>query len=54
MGEAATSAVELMVGIGCIVAAIPAIRRRRVRLLGATFAVAGAVATGHAVWAFVS
>lgn len=54
MSEAATSAVELTVGIGCIVGAIPAIRKAHLRLLGGTFAVAGAVAIAHAVWALMT
>ena len=49
MADAATSIVELLVGIGCLVGAVATIRHPRLRWLGIVLAVAGIVAVVHAV-----
>ena len=45
---AVTYGVELAVGLGCVVIAVPALGRRRVRWLGAVLLVAGVAAIVHA------
>ena len=51
MSEAVTFTIELGVGLGCLLAAVPALRMRRLRWLGWPLTLAGAVAVGHAIWA---
>jgi hypothetical protein len=46
--QALTYGIELAVGIGCLVAAVPALGRRRKRWLGALPLVAGIAAIVHA------
>ena len=48
MGETATDFIELLVGLGCLAAAVPALRARRLLWLGVALLVAGAAATIHA------
>ena len=48
VSETATYAIELAVGVGCVVAAIPSLRRRGLRWLGAVLLVAGIAAIVHA------
>jgi hypothetical protein len=45
-----TYAIELAVGLGCVVAAVPALRARRLRWLGFVLLVAGAAAIAHAAF----
>jgi hypothetical protein len=49
MGETATDVVELLVGLGCLGAAVPALRSPRLRWLGALLLLAGAAAVAHAL-----
>ena len=49
MGEGVTYAIELLVGLGCLAAAAPALRSSRLRVLGASLLVAGAAAVAHAL-----
>lgn len=48
MDEGATYAIELLVGLGCLVAAIPILRTRRRMWPAAVLILAGAAATLHA------
>ncbi len=48
MGETATNVIELLVGLGCLAAAVPALRTRRLRWLGIGLLLAGAAAAVHA------
>jgi hypothetical protein len=43
-----TYAIELAVGLGCVVAAVASLRVRRLRWLGVVLLVAGAAAIAHA------
>jgi hypothetical protein len=45
-----TYAIELAVGLGCVVAAVPALRTRPLRWLGVVLLVAGAAAIAHAAF----
>jgi hypothetical protein len=49
-----TSVIELAVGVGCLGAAWAMWRGRGMRVLAIIFAIAGATAAGHAVWALVT
>lgn len=49
-----TYAIELAVGLGCIVPAIPALRQRRSRWIGIVLLVAGVAAIGHAAYRLLS
>jgi peptidoglycan/LPS O-acetylase OafA/YrhL len=49
MGETLTYVIELAVGLGCVVAAVPMARTPRSRWLAAVLAVAGLTAIVHAV-----
>jgi hypothetical protein len=49
--DAVTYAIELAVGLGCLVAAVGLWRHRSLRMLAVLFAIGGAAAAGHAVWA---
>ena len=49
MADAATSIVELLVGIGCLAGAAATIGRPRLRWLGVVLAIAGLLAVAHAV-----
>ena len=49
VGDTATDLIELLVGLGCLAAAVPALRTRRLLWLGAVLLLAGAAATVHAV-----
>ena len=49
MGETLTYLIELAVGIGCIVVAVPTMRSLGRRWLGAILLIAGAAAVTHAV-----
>jgi len=49
MGETLTYFIELAVGLGCVVAAVPMARTPRSRWLSAVLAVAGLTAIAHAV-----
>ncbi|MCI0637097.1 MAG: hypothetical protein L0206_24750 [Actinobacteria bacterium] len=49
MGKAATDAIELLIGLGCLAAAVPALRSARLRVFGALLLVAGAAAVVHAL-----
>jgi hypothetical protein len=46
-----TSAIELAVGIGCLSCAVAIWRVRGLRIFALLFAVGGALAVGHALWA---
>ena len=48
MSETVTDVIELLVGLGCLAAAVPALRARRLVWLGVVLLVAGAAATVHA------
>jgi len=48
MSQTVTHVIELAVGLGCVIAAIPALRQRRLRWLGVVLLVAGAAAVVHA------
>ena len=50
MDETLTYGVELAVGLGCVAAAVPALRARRLRWLGALLLVAGCAAIVHAAF----
>jgi hypothetical protein len=52
--ETLTDGVELVVGLGCVAAAVPASRVRRLRWLGVVLLVAGAVAIAHAAFRLAS
>jgi hypothetical protein len=47
-------AIELAVGLGCVVAAVAALRTRRLRWLGVVLLIAGAAAIAHAVFRLLS
>ena len=49
MDETATDVIELLVGLGCLAAAVPALRTRRLAWLGVVLLVAGTAAAVHAV-----
>jgi hypothetical protein len=49
MGETLTYFIELAVGLGCVVAAVPMARTPGRRWLAAVLAVAGLTAIAHAV-----
>jgi hypothetical protein len=49
-----TYAIELAVGIGCVVAAVSASRTRPLRWLGIVLLVAGAAAIAHAAFRLLS
>jgi hypothetical protein len=48
MSQTVTYAIELAVGLGCVIAALPALRRRRLRWLGVVLITAGVAAATHA------
>ena len=50
----ATSVIELLVGVGCLLAAAVTIRPTRTRWLGALLATAGVFAVVHAIAALAS
>ena len=54
MDRTLTYAIELAVGLGCVGAAVPALRTRRLRWLGIVLLVAGAAAIAHAAFQLVS
>jgi hypothetical protein len=54
MAEIATSVIELAVGLVCLAAAAALTRAAGPRWLIAALVVAGAAASGHAVWSLVS
>jgi hypothetical protein len=47
-------AIELAVGLGCVAAAVAALRTRRLRWLGVVLLIAGAAAIAHAVLRLLS
>jgi hypothetical protein len=49
-----TYAIELAVGLGCVAAAVPALRTRRLRWLGVVLLVAGGAAIAHATYRLVA
>ena len=49
MADTATSVVELLVGLGCLVGGAATVRQQRLRWLGIVLAVAGVAAIVHAV-----
>jgi hypothetical protein len=49
MGQSLTYVTELAVGLGCLVAAVAAVRIQRLRSLALVLAVAGAAAIVHAI-----
>ena len=49
MGQTLTYLTELLVGLGCVVAAVATARSRRLRWLALLLAVAGAAAIVHAI-----
>jgi hypothetical protein len=49
MSEAVTYTIELLVGLGCLAAAVPALRSTRLRVFGTLLLVAGAAAVVHAL-----
>lgn len=49
MGQSLTYVTELAVGLGCMVAAVAAVRGRRLRWPALVLAVAGAAAIVHAI-----
>lgn len=49
MGETTTDVIELLVGLGCLAAAVPALRTRRLVWLGVVLLVAGMAAAVHAM-----
>lgn len=49
-----TYAIELAVGLGCVAAAVPALRTRRLRWLGVMLLFAGAAAIAHAAFRLLS
>ena len=49
MGQTLTYLIELAVGLGCVVVAVPTMRGPGRRWLAAVLAVAGATAMAHAV-----
>ena len=49
MGQTLTYLIELAVGLGCVVVAVPTMRSHGRRLLAAVLAVAGLTAIVHAV-----
>jgi hypothetical protein len=49
MGETLTYVIELAVGLGCVVVAVPTMRSPGRRWLGAILLIAGAAAVTHAV-----
>ena len=54
MGQTLTYLIELAVGLGCVVVAVPAMRSPGRRSLAAVLAVAGLTAIAHAVSRFVA
>lgn len=48
VAETMTHAIELAVGLGCVIAAVPALGRRPLRWLGVVLLVAGVAAIVHA------
>jgi hypothetical protein len=52
--DALTYAIELAVGIGCLVAAAGLWRHPGLRILSLLFAVGGLAAAGHAAWALAT
>lgn len=54
MGDVATYATELAVGLGCLIGAVAAVRRPRLRWLGGVLLIAGLAAVVHAVGALIS
>jgi hypothetical protein len=52
--ETLTYGIELAVGLGCVAAAVPALRTRRLRWLGVALLVAGGAATAHAAFRLLS
>ena len=49
-----TYAIELAVGIGCVAAAVPVLRTRRLRWLAIVLLVAGGAAIAHAAFRLLS
>jgi hypothetical protein len=49
MSQTVTYAIELAVGLGCVIAAVPALRHRRLRWLGVVLIAAGTTAIAHAI-----
>jgi len=48
MSQTVTDVIELAVGLGCVIAAVPALRPPRSRWLGVVLVAAGAAAAVHA------
>jgi hypothetical protein len=54
VSDSLTYAIELAVGIGCVAAAVPALRTRPLRWLGIVLLVAGGAAIAHAAFRLLS
>ena len=54
MSPSLTYWIELGVGLGCVVAGVPAVRTRRLWWLGVLLLVAGAAAIAHAAFRLLS
>jgi len=52
--DAVTYAIELAVGLGCLVAAAGLWRQPRLRILAWLFVAGGVAAAAHAVWALAT
>ena len=53
MPQALTNAIELAVGLACLIAAAGLRRRPGLRILAALFAVGGLAAVAHVIWALL-